>query len=268
MVAFPPWGTVRPAPTRPVPTVPDTWSKEGRNPAGQLSTAQGLSQSLLAIRSRPSTGWMCSIFLKKIKLNSSSHEGREERSLQTSLLSDSPNLDNGQGDIVTPRAPSPPGSTHISASGPLGVFMGIPMEGQMHPQDLVRETLPALCHVPASRSPCIPWRLCRLPLDKRAQEDEYSAGKTQASTAPSTQPLLPLCPRGQRPVWTRKQPGIRAGPSRFPPSAGSVEQQAGGWVRSEDLCPVAPASDRCLQTKAQPSTDLPCQWPPHATCLG
>lgn len=72
------------------------------------------------------------------------------RPLHTSLLSISPNLDDVQGAIVTPRALLPPRSAHISTSGPLGVFVRTLMEGQMHPQDLVRKTLPALCCVPSS----------------------------------------------------------------------------------------------------------------------
>lgn len=164
-------------------------------------------------------------FLKK--LNSSSREGGEESPLQTSLLSVSPNLDNVQGDIVIPRAPSPPLSTHISALGPLGVFVGIPMEGQMHPQDLVREILPALCRVSAFKKPSVPGRLCRLPLDERAQEDECSSGRAQASTAPRTQPLLPLCPRGQGPVWMSKQPSVHAG--LLTPSSIRWVCGAAGW---------------------------------------
>lgn len=72
------------------------------------------------------------------------------RPLHTSLLSIFPNLDNVQGATVTPRALPSPRSAHISASGPLGVFVRTTMEGQMHPQDLVRKTLAALCCVPPS----------------------------------------------------------------------------------------------------------------------
>lgn len=89
-------------------------------------------------------------FLKELSL--SPHEAREQTFIK--LLSFNffkpGQCAGGRCDPTGPSLSWMPEWAHIPASGPLGVFVRVLMQGQMDPQDLVRKTLPALRPVPPS----------------------------------------------------------------------------------------------------------------------